>query len=80
MTPFWLRVYTTYEVLGYFYELNKTNVEDNLKDVLAILDAMTNFTYDHPRGTKQKLHSAAAVMDAFPEVCLVIDAKEQRIQ
>lgn len=80
MTLFWLRAYMTYEVLGFFYELDKTNIEDNLKDVLATLDAMTSFTYDHPQGRKQKLRSAAAVMDAFPDVRLVIDAKEQRTQ
>ena len=35
MTLFWLKAYTTYEVLGFFYELDKTNIEDNLKAVLA---------------------------------------------
>jgi hypothetical protein len=80
MTLFWLRAYMTYEVLGFFYELNKTNIEDNLKDILATLDAMTSFSYDHPKGNQTKLRSAAAVMDAFPEVRLVIDAKEQRTQ
>ena len=80
MTLFWLRAYMTYEVLGFFYELDKTNIEDNLKDVLATLDEMTSFHYDHPKGNKPKLNSVSAVMDAFPEVRLVIDAKEQRIE
>jgi hypothetical protein len=80
MTLFWLRVYTTYEVMGFFYDLNKTNIEDNLKDVLATLEAMTTFTYERPQGERKKLRSPQEVMDAFPEVRLVIDAKEQRIQ
>ena len=80
MTLFWLRVYTTYEVMGFFYELNKTNIEDNLKDILATLDGMTTFTYDRPEPGRKKLHSVAEVMDAFPDVRLVIDAKEQRIE
>ena len=80
MTLFWLRAYMTYEVLGFFYELDKTNIEDNLKGVLATLDEMTSFNYDHPKGKKPKLNSVSAVMDAFPDVRLVIDAKEQRIQ
>jgi len=80
MTLFWLRVYTTYEVIGFFYELNKTNVEDNLKDVLATLEVMTMFTFERPSGERKKLRSPQEVMDAFPEVRLVIDAKEQRIQ
>lgn len=80
MSLFWLRAYMTYEVLGFFYALNKTNIEDNLKDILATLDRMTTFTYERPSAERQKLHSPEAVMKAFPDVRLVIDAKEQRIQ
>lgn len=80
MTLFWLRVYTTYEVMGFFYELDKTNIEDNIKDVLATLEVMATFAFERPRAERKKLRSAEAVMDAFPAVRLVIDAKEQRIQ
>ena len=79
MTLFWLRCYMTYEVLGYFYELDKTNIENNLKDVLATLDRMTTFTLERPSADRVKLHSPQAVMTAFPDVRLVIDAKEQRL-
>jgi hypothetical protein len=80
MTLFWLRVYTTYEVMGFFYDLDKTNIEDNLKDVLATLEVMTSFTFERPSAERKKLRSPQEVMDAFPEVRLIIDAKEQRIQ
>jgi hypothetical protein len=80
MTLFWLRVYTTYEVLGFVYGLNKTNVEDILHDIMATLEHLTTFTFDRPDPGRQKLSSAQAVMDAFPSVRMVIDAKEQRIQ
>lgn len=70
----------TYEVLGYFYDLNKTTIEDNLKDVLATLDTMTTFTFERPTAERIRLNSPQAVMTAFPDVRLVIDAKEQRIQ
>ena len=80
MTLFWLRAYMTYEVLGYFYDLDKTNIEDNLKDVLDTLEAMTTFNFERPSAERTKLHSVKEVMDAFPDVRLVIDAKEQRIE
>ena len=80
MTLFWLRGYMTYAVLGFFYDLDKTNVEDNLKDVLVTLDGMTTFTFERPRSERTKLNSPQAVMTAFPDVRLVIDAKEQRIR
>jgi hypothetical protein len=80
MTLFWLRVYTTYEVMGFLYELNKTNIEYNLQDVLATLETMSTFTFERPGPERVKLRSIQAVMDSFPDVRLVIDAKEQRVQ
>ena len=80
MTMFWLKAYTTYELLGFFYELNKTNIEDNLNLILKTLVSMTRFNFERPKAERQKLHSVAEVMDAFPDVRLIIDAKEQRIE
>lgn len=80
MALFWLRVYTTYAVMGFLFELDPTTVEDNVKDVPATLDWMTSFTHERPGAERTKLRSADAVMDAFPHVRLVIDAKEQRVQ
>jgi hypothetical protein len=64
MTLFWMRCYMTYEVLGYFYDLDKTNIENNLKDVLATLDTMTTFTFERRRTRSTGI--AVAVMTAFP--------------
>ncbi len=75
MTLFWLRTYTTYEVLGFFYKLNKTNVEDNLKDVLATLDTMATFTFERPNVERPKLGSPKAVLAAFPDICSMIDGQ-----
>lgn len=80
MTLFWLKAYTTYELLGFFYDLNKTNIEDNLILMLDTLAGMTTFTFERPQADRKKLSSVEEVMDAFPDVRLVIDAKEQRIE
>jgi DDE superfamily endonuclease/Helix-turn-helix of DDE superfamily endonuclease len=80
MTLFWLRVYTTYAVMGFLFELDRSAVEDNIKEVLATLEQMSSFRCERPAAERSKLRSLAAVMDAFPDVRLVIDAKEQRIQ
>lgn len=80
MTLFWLRAYTTYELLGFFYDLNKTNIEDNLNLMLAILTSMTRFNFERPKADRKKLSSVQEIMDAFPDVRLIIDAKEQRIE
>lgn len=80
MTLFWLKAYTTYELLGFFYDLNKTNIEDNLLLILETLESMASFEFERPTADRKKLHSVEEVMDAFPDVRLIIDAKEQRIE
>jgi transposase len=77
---FWLRVYPTFEVLGFFFSLNKTNVHDAVHEALDTLETLAQFPFERPAAERKKLRSPAAVMDAFPDVRLVIDAKEQRIQ
>ena len=80
MTLFWLKAYTTYELLGFFYDLNKTNIEDNLKAILDTLDSMTDFNFERPKANRKKLSSIEEVMDAFPQVRLIVDGKEQRVE
>ena len=75
MTLFWLRAYTTYEVLGILYGLDKTTVEDNLNDVLETLERMTTFNVERPQAEIPKLHSMQDVLNAFPELRLLLDAK-----
>ena len=76
MTLFWLRAYTTYEVLGSFYDLDKTTVEDNIKGVLDTLAMMTTFRFELPRAEVPKLRSMQEVIDTFPDIRLVLEAKE----
>jgi hypothetical protein len=73
MALFWLRAYTTYEVLGFLYELDKTTVEDNLKDVLDTLAKMTMYHMELPAAEIPKLRSVQEVMDGFPEIRIMIE-------
>ena len=77
----WLRVYPTLELLGFFFSLDKTAAEDNLKDILRTLESMASFSLDYPdKNNRKKIRTLDQMRDAFPDVVLVIDAKEQRIQ
>ena len=80
MALVWLQTYPTYEALAFLFSLNKGNVQRGVVDMLATLEAHTVFVCKHPARERQKLRSVQAVMDAFPDVRLVVDAKEQRIQ
>jgi hypothetical protein len=73
MTLFWLRAYTTYEVLGYFYGLDKTSVEDNLKDVLNTLAKMTTFSFDLPPAEVPRIRSVDDVLRTLPELRLICE-------
>jgi hypothetical protein len=75
----WLRVYPTYEVLGFFFDLHKRNAQLNVRDVLAVLDTLDDFPFDRPGRDRPKLRSSAEVMAAFPQVRVIIDSKEQRV-
>jgi hypothetical protein len=76
MTLFWLRAYTTYEVLGFFYDLDKTTIEDNIKHVLDTLASVSIFHVEQPQPEVPKLRSVQEVMDAFPDIRLILDTKE----
>ena len=79
MALVWLRLYPTYELLGFFFDLHRRNVQLNIRDVLTTLDTLDDFPFDRPGRDRPKLRSVAAVMAAFPEVRIIIDSKEQRV-
>ena len=80
MALLWLRLYPTYEVLGFLFSLDKTNVHATVGEILETLETLATFPFERPAAERKKLRSVAAVMDAFPDVRLVIDAKEQPVQ
>ena len=75
----WLRIYPTYELLGFFFGLHKRNAQLNVRDALAALDTIDDFPFDRPGRDRKKLRSAAEVTAAFPQVRVIIDGKEQRV-
>jgi DDE superfamily endonuclease len=79
MALIWLRVYPTYELLGFFFDLHKRNAQLNVRDVLAALDTIDDFPFDRPGRDREKLRSVTEVLAAFPAVRVVIDSKEQRV-
>jgi DDE superfamily endonuclease len=75
----WLRVYPTYELLGFFFGLHKRNAQLNVRDALTVLDTLDDFPFDRPSRDRQTLGSLSGVMAAFPAVRALIDSKEQRV-
>lgn len=80
MTLFWLRAYTTYKVLGIFYGLDKTTVEDYLKNVICTLSMMASFDFECPLAEVPRLRSVQEVINAFPDILLIMDSEERSVK
>jgi len=78
MTLFWLRAYTTYKVLGMFYDLDKTTVEDYLNDVTCTLSTIASFNFERPQADVPRLRSLQEVINAFPDIRLIMGSEEER--
>ena len=44
---------------------------------MAVLETLADFPFERPAAERKKLATKAAVMEAFPQVAVIIDAKEQ---
>jgi hypothetical protein len=77
MTPVWLRIYPTYEMLGWLFGLEKSNAWENVQDTLAVLGTSADFPFERPAAERAKLATPAAVIAAYPAVKILIDGKEQ---
>jgi transposase len=77
MTLIWLRVYPTYEVLG--FDLHKSNISRNLKLILPLLQEVSERELKWPVEGQRKKH-LAEIMAEFPEVQAIVDATEQPIR
>jgi hypothetical protein len=80
MTLFWLKAFTTYEVLGALYKMDKTTIEDNLNDVLNILASMRALQLERPPSDTPRLRSLQELMDALPETRLLLECDRHGIQ
>jgi len=80
MTLLWLRVYPTYEVLGWLFGLEKSNAWENVQAALAVLESLADFPFERPAADRAKLGTKEAVFEAFPQVKVIIDGKEQPFQ
>jgi hypothetical protein len=73
----WLRIYPTYELLGWLFGLEKSNAWEAVQDALAVLETLADFPFERPATERKRLATKAAVMEAFPAVAVIVDAKEQ---
>jgi hypothetical protein len=79
MAMIWLRVYPTYEVLGFIFDLDKSNICRNLKGVLTVLREQLGDEVQWPDQARRK-QKMDQFMQEFPDVVAIVDATEQPTQ
>lgn len=80
MVMIWLRLYVTYEVLGFLFDLHKSNVCRNMSPILTVLQEEMSGEISWPDKEKRKKMRMAQFIEEFPDVIAIVDATEQSTQ
>jgi hypothetical protein len=80
VTIVWLRQYPTHEALGFFFGVSDSTARRVLIDVLPILEAAGQDSMRLPDPGKARRKTVDALLAQTPELAVVIDSFEQRVQ
>lgn len=80
LTVVWLRVYPTHAVVGYLFGLSDISVGRTIKRVLPILEVAGRDTMRMPDPGKKRRRNLDELLKDTPELVVVIDSFEQRVQ
>ena len=80
LTLVWLRIYATYEVLGFLFDLDKSNVGRNLKPLLAVLRTTLADEVTWPDQSQRQKMNLGQFIAEFAAVVAIVDATEQPTQ
>lgn len=80
LTVVWLRMYPTHEVLAYLFGSNDSSVSRLIRRVLPILEEAGRDTMRMPDPGKKRRRKLDDLLRETPELVVVIDSFEQRVQ
>jgi DDE superfamily endonuclease/Helix-turn-helix of DDE superfamily endonuclease len=80
LTVIWLRLYPTMEVLGYLFGVSDTTAQRAVGRVLPLLEAAGRDAMRLPDPGRKGRRDLGAVLGRVPELAVVIDSLEQRVQ
>jgi hypothetical protein len=80
LTVVWLRVYPTHEVLGYLFGVSDSTVSRLIRRVLPVLEQAGRDTMRMPDPGKKRRRKLDELLQDTPELAVVIDSFEQRVQ
>jgi len=80
LTVVWLRLYPTMEVLGFLFGVSDTTAQRAVARVLPLLEAAGRDSMRLPDPGRKGRRDLGAVLGQVPELAVVIDSLEQRVQ
>lgn len=80
LTVVWLRQYPIHEVLGYLFGVSDSTVSRVIQRVLPLLEQAGRDTMRVPDPGKKRRRTLDALLADLPEVVVIIDSFEQRVQ
>jgi DDE superfamily endonuclease/Helix-turn-helix of DDE superfamily endonuclease len=76
----WLRLYPLHEVLAYLFAISDSTVSRSIARMLPLLEASGRDTMRMPDPGKKRRRNLDALLSDTPELAIVIDTFEQRVQ
>ncbi|MEZ4869297.1 MAG: transposase family protein [Caldilineaceae bacterium] len=80
LTVVWLRCYPKQQVLGYLFGVSQATVSRTIQFVLPLLDASGRDTMRMPDPGRKRRRALDELLADTPELAIVIDTFEQRVQ
>jgi len=80
LTVIWLRQYPRQPVLGYLFGVSQTAVSHYVSHVLPVLEQAGLDTMRMPDPGKKRRRSLDQLLEAMPDLVVVIDSFEQKVQ
>jgi hypothetical protein len=80
LTVIWLRLYPIHEVLGYLFAVSDSTVSRLIERVLPILEQSGRDGMRLPDPGRKRRRQLPDLLDAIPELTVIVDSFEQRVQ
>ncbi len=80
LTVIWLRQYPTHEVLGYLFGVSQPTTGRYLQRMLPLLEQAGRDTMRMSDPGRKRRRSLADLLENIPELAVVVDSFEQRVQ
>ena len=80
LTVVWLRLYPNHEVLGYLFGISDSTVSRLIGRVLPLLEQAGRDTMRLPDPGKKQRRQMSDLLRDIPELTVVVDSFEQRVQ